>query len=231
MARSVADIVLVSGDFAAVPYLVDEGRKILRNLQRVAKLFVSKSAFAAFLVVSIGLSPTAYPLLPRHLTLAASLTIGIPGFFLALAPSGGAFRSSGFLRDVAHFSVPAGTAAGLGVLSSYTFALEVLDLPLVQARTVATTALVLVGLYLIVALEASGVRRSAWVGTLCTAMLALFLATISLPSTRSFFALAPPSIAISLTAISGAVLAVFGLWLTGTQFAPGGGAGREEAPI
>ena len=86
MARSVADVVLVRGEFAAVPAMVAEGRKILRNVQRVAKLFVTKSAFAAFLVLSIGLTPTAYPLLPRQLTLAASLTIGIPGFFLALAP-------------------------------------------------------------------------------------------------------------------------------------------------
>ena len=115
MARSVADLVLVRGDFASVPALVAEGRKVLRNLQRVAKLFVTKSAFAAFLVLSIGLTPQAYPLLPRHLTLAAALTIGIPSFFLALAPSEGRFRSERFLFDVGRFAVPAGTAAGLGV--------------------------------------------------------------------------------------------------------------------
>ena len=73
MARAVADVVLVQNDFAAVPAMVAEGRKILRNVQRVAKLFVTKSAFAGFLVLSIGLTPTAYPLLPRQLTLAASL--------------------------------------------------------------------------------------------------------------------------------------------------------------
>ena len=79
--------------------MVAEGRKILRNLQRVAKLFVTKSAFAAFLILSVGLTPTAYPLLPRHLTLAAAITIGIPGFFLALAPSAGACQREGFLRE------------------------------------------------------------------------------------------------------------------------------------
>ncbi len=141
-----ADVVLVRGDFAAVPAMVAEGRKILRNLQRVSKLFVTKSAFAIVLIVSIGLTPAAYPLLPRHLTLAATLTIGVPSFFLALAPSSGRYRTEGFLREVASFSVPAGTAAGLGVLSSYLFALNVLDLPLVEARTVATTVLVVVGL-------------------------------------------------------------------------------------
>ena len=125
MARAVADVVLVRGDFAAVPAMVAEGRKILRNLQRVTKLFVAKSTFAAFLILSIGLTETAYPLLPRHLTLAATLTVGIPAFFLALAPSAGPWRTSGFLRDVGRFAVPAGTAAGLGVLSAYLFALNV----------------------------------------------------------------------------------------------------------
>ncbi len=127
MARTVADVVLVRGEFAAVPAMVAEGRKILRNVQRVAKLFVTKSAFAAFLVLSIGLTPTAYPLLPRHLTLAASLTIGIPGFFLALAPSSGRYSSRGLRARARTFALPAGTAAGLGVLSSYLFALNVLD--------------------------------------------------------------------------------------------------------
>ena len=120
MARSVADVVLVRR-LRPVPAMVVEGRKVLRNLQRVAKLFVTKSAFAAFLVLSIGLTPTAYPLLPRHLTLAASLTIGIPGFFLALAPSCRPVPArTGFLRDLARFAIPAGTAAGLGVPSPAT---------------------------------------------------------------------------------------------------------------
>ena len=64
MARSVSDLVLVSGDFASVPALVAEGRRALRNLQRVSKLYVTKSAFAAFLNLTIGTSSDAYPLLP-----------------------------------------------------------------------------------------------------------------------------------------------------------------------
>jgi cation-transporting ATPase E len=51
----------------------------------VTKLYVTKSAFAAFLILTIGMSSDAYPLLPRLLSIAASLTIGIPTFFLALA--------------------------------------------------------------------------------------------------------------------------------------------------
>jgi cation-transporting ATPase E len=221
MARAVADIVLVHGDFDAVPPMVQEGRKILRNLQRVAKLFVTKSAFATVLVLSIGTATTAYPLLPRHLTLAASLTIGIPAFFLALAPSSGPYRIEGFLRDVARFAVPAGTAAALGVLSSYLAALNVLDLGLVEARTVATTVLVLVGLYLILALESTGARRRRTaVLALCIGMAAVYVAVLALPLTRSFFALTVPGPAAVADALIGAAIAVTGLVLTDERFLP-----------
>jgi cation-transporting P-type ATPase E len=221
MARTVADVVLVRGEFAAVPAMVAEGRKILRNVQRVAKLFVTKSAFAAFLVLSIGLTPTAYPLLPRQLTLAASLTIGIPGLFLALAPSSGRYSSQGFLRELARFALPAGTATGLGVLSSYLFALNVLDLKLVEARTVAVTVLVLVGLYLILALEVTGGVRGAAVSMLCLMLLGGYLLVLIVPFARQFFSLALPGPGVLGPALAGAALAIGGLALLDDRFIPG----------
>jgi len=229
MARTVADVVLVNGEFAAVPAMVAEGRKILRNVQRVAKLFVTKSAVAAFLVLSIGLTPTAYPLLPRQLTLAASLTIGIPGFFLALAPSAGRYRSRGFLRELGRFALPAGTAAGLGVLSSYVFALNVLDVPLVEARTVAVTVLVLVGLYLILALEVAGRVRGAAISTLCLVLLGAYLLVLLVPFARDFFALALPGPAVLGPALAGAALAIGGLAVLDDRFIPGR-SGSADAP-
>jgi cation-transporting P-type ATPase E len=123
MARSVADLVLVSGDFDAIPALMAEGRQALRNLSRVAKLYVTKSAFAAFLILTIGTTSEAYPLLPRHLSLAATLTIGIPTFFLALASSSGSWQPERFVRGVAHFAVPAGVIVGTGTVAGYLFAL------------------------------------------------------------------------------------------------------------
>jgi magnesium-transporting ATPase (P-type) len=209
--------------------MVEEGRKILRNLQRVAKLFVSKSAFAAFLILSIGLTPIAYPLLPRHLTLAASLAVGIPSFFLALAPSSGRLPRTGFLRDIGRFAVPAGTAAGLGVLSGYLFSFYVLDLGLAEARTVAVSVLILVGLYLILVLEAAGRKRSAAVSGLCLALLGAYGLVLALPFARDFFALALPGPAGWLTVLGGAGLAALGLWLTDERFAPGGDVRASDA--
>ena len=224
MARSVADLVLVRSDFEVVPVLVGEGRRILRNLQRVTKLFVAKAAFAAFLILSIGITPIAYPLLPRHLTLGASLAVGIPSFFLALAPSTGAFSLRGFLRGVFQFAVPAGAALGLGVLSSYLAALEVFNLDLVEARTVATTVMVVVGWYLIVALEGSGRLRGAAVVTMCLALAAVYVAVLLVPFARDFFALAAPSLPIVLIAAGGCFVAIGGLVATSDDFIPGRGA-------
>ena len=220
MARSVADIVLVHGDFASFPLLVMEGRTLLRNLMRVSKLFVSKSAFSVFLVLSIGITPTSYALLPRHLTLLSSLCVGIPAFFLALAHSTGPWRSSTYLRDVARFAVPAGAALGLSVLSSYSFALHVLDMPLIVARTVATAAFMIVGLYLILALEAVRRSRKAGVIVLCASMAITYLLALTLPVSREFFELAAPRVGGMLTAIGGAAIGITGLWLTDDQFRP-----------
>ncbi|MGH3080375.1 MAG: HAD-IC family P-type ATPase [Gaiellaceae bacterium] len=221
MAKSVADLVLVRGEFGAVPAMVREGRQILRNLQRVARLFVTKSAFAAFLILSIGLTPTAYPLLPRHLTLAAAITIGIPAFFLALVPSRGHFRAPTFLRDVSGFALPAGVTAGLGVVSSYLFALHVLDLPLLEARTVATTALIAIGLYFVLVLEASGHRRAPAVSALVLALAAGYALVLLWPWSREFFALATPTASILATALIGSASVLAALWLADARFAPG----------
>jgi cation-transporting P-type ATPase E len=221
MARSVADVVLVQGDFAAVPAMVAQGRKILRNLQRVTKLFAAKSAFAAFLILSIGLTETPYPLLPRHLTLAATLTVGIPAFFLALAPSTGPWRTEGFLREVGRFAVPAGTAAGIGVLSSYLFSLNVAGVPLEEARTAATTVLIAVGLYLVVALEASPGRRRNWVLGLVGVLALIYLIVLAAGGLREFFGLATLGGWGLLATLGGTAIALSGLLLTDDRFLPG----------
>ena len=216
MARSVADLVLVSGDFATVPLLISEGRRALRNLQRVSKLYVTKSAFAAFLILTIGTSSEAYPLLPRHLTLAASLTIGIPTFFLALAPSSGPWSPERFVRGVARFAVPAGVLVGAGVVGGYLFALHDLDLTVAEARTIAVTTLIACGLYLVLALEAEGsLRRSTLVGGMCAVLAGAYAAAVLVPSTRHFFALSIPDTGMIVTSVVASAAVIGALALCG----------------
>jgi cation-transporting ATPase E len=216
MARAVADLVLVSGDFASIPLLIAEGRQALRNLQRVSRLYVTKSVLAAFLILTIGVSSERYPLLPRHLSLAACLTLGIPTFFLALAPSSGPWRPDHFARDVAHFAVPAGAVLSAGLVSGYLFALHDLDLSVTVARTVAVTILIVCGLYLVVALEAEGgTRRSLLVSAMCGALLAIYVGVLVITPTRHFFELAVPSVGAVVTALAASAAAIIALALCG----------------
>ncbi len=220
MARSVSDLVLVSGDFAAIPQLVAEGRRALRNLTRVSKLYVTKSAFAAFLILTIGTSSEDYPLLPRHLTLAATLTVGVPTFFLALAPSTGPWSPERFVRGVARFAVPAGTLVGVGLVAGYLFARHDLDLSVTQSRTVAVTALIASGLYLVIALEAEGSRRrTAGVAGMCLALAGLYVGCLLLPFARSFFQLTSPSLAMIATSALAGCVSIAALAMSG--YSPG----------
>ena len=229
MARSVADLVLISGDFAAVPLLIAEGRRSLRNLQRVTKLYVTKSAFAAFLILTIGTSSDAYPLLPRHLTLAASLTVGIPTFFLALAPSSGPWRPANFVRSVARFAVPAGALIGVGLVAGYLFARHDLNLSLADSRTVAVTILVACGLYLVMALEAEGSRqRSTLVAGMCVALAGVYVVCLLLASTRNFFALTLPTAGMLATAVVASAVSIGALALSGYSLHVSAPASSQE---
>ena len=234
MARGIADLILVKGGFASVPPMIREGRKVMRNIQRVAKLFVAKSVLAAFLILTVGLSSESYPFLPRHLTLASFFIIGVPAFLLALAPSSGPWRPSGFLRDLARFAIPAGTAIGLGVVASFLMATNLIGMNPVRAHTVAVTVLVASGLYLVVVLESGSRARGYWVGSLCLGLLALYFVVLSLPGWRDFFEVSTPDPAVLICAIAGSALAMGGLALTDERFIPRlpipGRGGRPAAP-
>ena len=187
MARTVSDLVLVRGDFAAVPRMVAEGRQILRNMERVSKLFTTKCLFGAFIVLGLGLAPIEYPFLPRHLTLAGFFLTGIPTFILALAPSDGPWRMESFTRSVFRFSVPAAFAIAVGTALSYVLALEVAGIDLEGSRTVALATFVMAFLYTIFALEATGRRRALWVGLLCLALGLAFWIALAIPFAQNVF--------------------------------------------
>jgi cation-transporting P-type ATPase E len=193
MARSVSDLVLVSGEFDEVPRMVHEGRQILRNIQRVARLFVTKALFTAFLLVTIAIPSGVFPLLPRQFTLTSSLTIGIPAFFLALAPSTGPWRPEGFLKAIARFSLPAGLATGAGILSAYLLSRHAFDSSLIEARTVTAATVVTAGLAIVMVLEDEPGRRRWAVAGLCLLMALGYVLVAAIPAGRDFFELAKPT--------------------------------------
>jgi cation-transporting P-type ATPase E len=193
MARSVADLVLVRDDFAVVPRMVAEGRQILRNIERVARLFITKAVFTAFVGLAIALPSGTFPLLPRQFTIASTVTIGIPAFMLALAPSTGPWRPDDYLRSVARFAVPAGLAIGIGITAGYVLARYGFGLDLTRSRTVATGIVVICGLAVVIRLESESTRRRLLVTGLCALMALLFALALIIPFLRQFYELATPT--------------------------------------
>jgi magnesium-transporting ATPase (P-type) len=193
MARSVADLVLVEDDFATVPSMVAEGRQILRNVQRVAQLFVTKTVFTAVVGLAVGIPTATFPLLPRQFTIASTVTIGIPAFLIALAPSSGPWRPERFLQSVARFAIPAGVAVGIGIVAGYLLARYGFNLGLTRSRTVATGIVVVCGLAVVMRLEAERGRRRLAIAGLCALMLALFALAFVIPFLREFYELATPT--------------------------------------
>jgi P-type E1-E2 ATPase len=193
MARSVADLVLVKDDFGVLPGMVAEGRQILRNIQRVARLFITKTVYTALVGVAIAIPTGVYPLLPRQSTVASTVTIGIPAFVLALAPSSGPWSPEGFLRSVARFALPAGLAVASGIIAGYLLARYGFDLGLTRSRTVATGIVVVCGLAVVLRLESEGGRRRLAVAGLCALMASLFVLALAVPFLRDFYELATPT--------------------------------------
>ena len=211
MARSVADLVLVKGDFGVVPGMVHEGRQILRNIQRVARLFVTKTVFTALMVLAIGIPTATFPLLPRQFTIASTVTIGIPAFILALAPSSGPWRPEHFIRNVARFALPAGIASGIGIVAGYLLARYGMDLDLQDSRTVATGTVVVAGLAVVMRLEDEPGRRRLLVAALCAVMALIFALALFIPFLRDFYELSSLTGDILLAWAAGSALAVGGM--------------------
>jgi cation-transporting ATPase E len=119
--RAVAQIVLLDNSFATLPSVVAEGRRVIGNITRVATLFLTKTVYSVLLAVLVVCWQVPYPFLPRHLTLLSTLTIGVPAFFLALAPNKERARPH-FVRRVMRYAAPAGLICGVAAFATYLLA-------------------------------------------------------------------------------------------------------------
>nr|WP_218909642.1 HAD-IC family P-type ATPase [Nocardiopsis sinuspersici] len=116
--RSVAQLVLLDDQFAALPRVVAEGRRVIGNIERVAGLFLTKTVYTMTLAIIVGLLAVAYPFFPRHATLINAVTFGIPSFFLALAPNTDIARP-GFVMRTLRLAIPSGMVAGFAAVTTY----------------------------------------------------------------------------------------------------------------
>jgi cation-transporting ATPase E len=189
--KGVADVVLLKDQFERLPEAVGEGRRIARNIHRLGRLYLTKTVYAATLILLVAVPGFKFPFLPRHLTVAAFLTIGIPSFVLALMPSDGPLYRGRLLRALAAFAVPAGVATALGSILSFFLVDVVAGASTPAGRTAATTTLIVLGLAFILLLERGPGREHIAIQSNMLAMVmglgGIFAGILALPFLRDFF--------------------------------------------
>jgi len=180
--RAVAQLVLLDGRFAHLPDAVAEGRRVIANIERAANLFLVKNVYSVVLALITVVTQSAYPLEPVQLTLISTVTIGVPGFFLALGPNRRRYVP-GFLVRVLRFSIPAGVVTGIAAYGSYAVT-RALDpgAGVAGARTTATVVVLTVALWTLVILARPLV---AWKLALIATMAGIVVLVLLVPALGS----------------------------------------------
>ncbi|MER7573879.1 cation-translocating P-type ATPase [Streptomyces sp. NPDC126514] len=214
--RAVAQIVLLNNSFATLPSVVAEGRRVIGNITRVATLFLVKTVYSVLLAVLVVCWQVEYPFLPRHLTLLSTLTIGVPAFFLALAPNKERAKPH-FVRRVMRYSIPGGVVAAVATFLTYLIARHhyagegALD----AETSAATLTLFLISMWVLAIIA----RPYTWWRIVLVASMGLgFVLVLAVPWLQEFFALklvgqTMPWIAVGISVGAAAALEVIWKWV------------------
>ncbi len=180
--KAVSRLVLLDGRFDRLPVVVAEGRRVIANIERLAMLFLTKTAYIIILSVIYGALLWEFPFLPRQLSATDGLTIGIPAFFLALMPNTSRYLP-GFLKRSLSFSVPAGVIIA-GALIAVGFYARVGSEPIGGVQTSAVITLALIALWVLVVLSRP---LNVWRTAIIAAMYLGVAFLLVVPFVRDFF--------------------------------------------
>ncbi|MGW2224345.1 HAD-IC family P-type ATPase [Streptomyces formicae] len=214
--RAVAQIVLLNNSFATLPSVVAEGRRVIGNITRVATLFLVKTVYSVVIALLVVCSQVEYLFLPRHLTLLSTLTIGIPAFFLALAPNKERAKPH-FVRRVMRYAIPGGVIAGVATFVTYLLARHHYEgAGAREAETsAATLALFLIAMWVLAIIA----RPYTW-WRLCLigAMGLGFLLVMTVPWLQDFFQLklvgtTMPWAAVAIAAVAAGAIELVYRWV------------------
>ncbi len=201
--RAVAQLVLLDGRFAHLPAVVAEGRRVMANIERASNLFLVKNTYALVLALIAAATVSSYPLAPIQLTLISTLTIGVPGFLLALGPNSRRYVP-GFVVRVLRFSVPIGVVTALAAYAGYR-ATRVLvpGSGVSEGRTTATIVIVIISLWtvMVAARPLAGWKLALVSGLAAAGAVAVLVPVLA----RGLFLLATTPVILLLAAALGAV--------------------------
>ncbi|WP_438486457.1 HAD-IC family P-type ATPase [Streptomyces sp. S186] len=214
--RAVAQIVLLNNSFATLPSVVAEGRRVIGNITRVATLFLTKTVYSVLLAILVACCQIPYPYLPRHLTLLSTLTIGVPAFFLALAPNKERARPH-FVRRVMRYAIPSGLITGVAAFATYLLARVHYTGPdaLAAQTSAATLTLFLTALYVLAIIA----RPYTWWRIGLVLLMGLcFLIVLATPWLQHFFELrlvgtTMPWAAVAIAAVAALLLEAAWRWV------------------
>ncbi|WP_326694595.1 HAD-IC family P-type ATPase [Streptomyces sp. NBC_01766] len=203
--RAVAQIVLLNNSFATLPSVVAEGRRVIGNITRVATLFLVKTVYSVLLAILVACFQIEYPFLPRHLTMLSTLTIGVPAFFLALAPNRERAKPH-FVRRVLRYSIPCGIIAAVATFVVYMIARSYYTGAdaLTAETSVATLTLFLVSMWVLAIIARP---YTWWRVCLVLAMGGAFVLVLVVPALQRFFALKLEGTTMPWTAVGVAAVA------------------------
>ena len=159
-----SQVVLLESNFACMPSVVLEGRRVVNNIQRSASLFLVKNIFSFLLSLFAVVFMITYPLEPSQVSLISMFTIGVPAFFLALQPNKEMIQGH-FLTNVFLKALPAGLtdviAVGALVVFGQTFGVDPVDI-----STASTMLLAIVGFMILykICQPFQPLRIAVWIG-------------------------------------------------------------------
>jgi cation-transporting ATPase E len=199
--KAVSRIVLLDGEFAHLPGVVAEGRRVIANIELVSRLFLTKTVYAIILALAFGVLLWEFPFLPRQLAIVDGLTIGIPAFFLALLPNQRKYIP-GFLRRALGFAIPAGVIVSVVSLAVNTYTHFAGGASENAAQTASVIAMCLVGLWVLTVLTRPRDRRRV---LLVVCMYLGLIGCLVVPGIRDFFSLELPSFDLLAVAVGAAL--------------------------
>ncbi len=222
-ARAVADMVLLRDEIGALVPAATEGRRILRGMRDILRIFLARVLYAALVIAAVAAIEGGFPLTPKQNALLTLLTVGIPSLFLAAWAPAERIKGDDLGTGLARMVVPAGWTIAVAAFLTYVVAtLEPARVD-VSAQTVAQSALttmcVLCGLIFFVFVDdAAGPdklgRRHRPRIALAGALLAAYAVILALPRVASSFDLVTPTAIETIAIVTGALLWIATLrWL------------------